>query len=189
MIEHLESFIQLDLPAPVIEMANLPWVQYNPRKKINRMGVSLTSLDGGTQGIPDLDSLLEYNQIHGTQYREKDFRAQTDVYKKYFSFLDEKFNVGRSHLLSLGTGGFFPPHRDMDEGTFRLIYTIRGCTQNNLVLILNNQIMPMQDHQWYFLNTKMPHSVFSYFGSEFGVFNMISDELAKTSLLSALHVK
>ena len=37
------------------------WVQYNPRKNIPRYGLSITSLDGGFSGRPDLDSLKEYN--------------------------------------------------------------------------------------------------------------------------------
>ena len=37
------------------------YVKYNPRKDIDRWGLSLTSLDGEMSGIPDLDSLLEYN--------------------------------------------------------------------------------------------------------------------------------
>jgi len=189
MIEQLEAFIQLDLPAPVIDTAPLPWHKYNPRKEVARWGSSLTSLDGGTSGIPDLDSLYEYNRLNGTQYREKDFTVKTETYKKYFSELDAKFNLGRSHLLRLGSGGFFPPHRDLDENTFRLLYTIKGCDQNNFVLILNNQVMPLVDHRWYFLNTKMPHSVFSFFGSELAVFNVMNDKLANDSLLSALHIK
>ena len=40
------------------------WVQYNPRKNIPREGLSITSLDGGFSGIPDLDSLKEYNEQH-----------------------------------------------------------------------------------------------------------------------------
>ena len=36
---------------------NFEYVQYNPRKPINRYGLSVTSLDGGCSCIPDLDSL------------------------------------------------------------------------------------------------------------------------------------
>ena len=42
------------------------WVQYNPYKpNINRQGLSITSLDGGLSGIPDLYSLSEYQQRTG----------------------------------------------------------------------------------------------------------------------------
>ena len=38
------------------------WKPYNTRKPNNRWGLSVTSLDGGLSGIPDLDSLSEYNK-------------------------------------------------------------------------------------------------------------------------------
>lgn len=189
MIEQLEPFFELDLPVIQLDTSPLPWVQYNPRKNIARWGSSLTSLDGGTSGIPDLDSLYEYNKANGTSYREKDFNVRTEAYKKHFAFLDEKFDLGRSHLIRLGSGGFFPPHRDLDPNTFRLIYTVSGCEPNNFVLILNNQIIPLKNHTWYYFNTKMPHSVFSFFGSEFAVFNLVNNDRAKTSLLSSLRIK
>ena len=40
--------------------SNFKWVQYNPRKNIDREGLSITSLDGGLSGYPDLDSLYDY---------------------------------------------------------------------------------------------------------------------------------
>src|SRR5210317_1132442 len=42
------------------------WKPYNLRNPNNRWGLSVTSLDGKLSGIPDLDSLLQYNKIHGT---------------------------------------------------------------------------------------------------------------------------
>jgi hypothetical protein len=189
MIEYLEPFIALDLPAPAFDTSTLPFVQYNPRKNVNRWGSSLTSLDGGVSGVPDLDSLYEYNKLNGTNYREKDFTVKTETYKKNFQFLDEKFDLGRSHIIRLGTGGFFPYHRDLDPETFRLIYTINNCDPNSLVLLLGDKVMPLESKRWYYLNTKMVHSVFSFFGSEFAVFNVINNDKSKNSLLTSLHVK
>ena len=40
------------------------WVQYNPRKNIPRYGLSITSLDGGFSGVPDLDSLKAVSYTH-----------------------------------------------------------------------------------------------------------------------------
>ena len=45
-----------------LELFKDKWVQYNPRKKIARYGLSITSLDGGFSGRPDLDSIREYNR-------------------------------------------------------------------------------------------------------------------------------
>src|SRR6056300_1573327 len=56
------------------------WQPYNRKKPNNRFGLSITSLDGGLSGIPDLDSLLEYNKENGTAYGERDFKTFTDVY-------------------------------------------------------------------------------------------------------------
>ena len=38
------------------------WTKYNPRKDINRWGLSVTNLDGKLGPGPDLDSLYEYNK-------------------------------------------------------------------------------------------------------------------------------
>ena len=58
---------------------NFEYVRYNPRKNVPRYGLSITSLDGGVSGVPDLDSLYEYNKEHGTTYREYSFTVPTPV--------------------------------------------------------------------------------------------------------------
>ena len=47
-----------------IEKFKDDWKPYNLRNSNNRWGLSVTSLDGGLSGIPDLDSLLQYNKIN-----------------------------------------------------------------------------------------------------------------------------
>lgn len=188
MFDFYEPFFSISLPAPIIESNSLNWVQYNPRKKIQRWGASLTSLDGSIQGVPDLDSLYEFNKENGTTYSEVDFKTPTSQFKP-FDFLTSHFDLGRSHIIRLGTGGFFPYHRDFDSHTFRLIYTISGCTENNLVWIQNNQVIKLADRNWYYINTKMIHSVFSFFGSEFAVFNVIQNKKSDQSLVRLMSVK
>ena len=51
------------------EIKDFEWTQYNPRKKINRYGLSVTSSDGTRNGI-DLDSIYEHNRENGTRYDE-----------------------------------------------------------------------------------------------------------------------
>lgn len=188
MIEYYEPFIELEMPRPQIDSDSLHWVKYNPRKDIARWGASLTSLDGSIEGTPDLDSLFEFNKENGTRHREADFRTPTAQFKS-FEFMTEHFDLGRSHILRLGSGGFFPPHRDFDRTCFRLIYTIRGCTENNFIWILNNQVIKLKDNSWYYVNTKMIHSVFSFFGSEFAVFNILHNEKSVNSLIRHMAVK
>ncbi len=69
------------------------WVQYNPRKNIPRKGLSITSLDGGFSGIPDLDSLKEYNDEHNVYIDEPDIKTKTPFYpyvESVYSFNEPK---------------------------------------------------------------------------------------------------
>ena len=83
------------------EIKDFEWKQYNPRKEINRYGLSVTSLDGGLSGIPDLDSLFVYNQKYNTDITEKEINIKTDVANKVSAIhpiLDIFKTLGRSHL-------------------------------------------------------------------------------------------
>jgi len=51
------------------------WKPYNVRKPNNRWGLSITSLDGELSGIPDLDSLYEYNKNNGTNITNQDIKT------------------------------------------------------------------------------------------------------------------
>ena len=53
------------------------WKPYNVKKPNNRWGLSITSLDGGLGGIPDLDSLSEYNNRHCLLYTSPSPRDAT----------------------------------------------------------------------------------------------------------------
>src|SRR5210317_2132174 len=90
---------------------NFEWVQYNPRKNIDRYGLSITSLDGGLTGRPDLDSLYEYYSETGKIYKESDFNIKTPVYNYFKDWLDPIANyLGRTHVIKLNPGAYFPPH-------------------------------------------------------------------------------
>ncbi len=144
----LEDCIELTLPVnpDAINLETLNWQQYNPRKNIPRYGCSITSLDGKDTGIPDLDSIMEYNELHGTNYTEKDFDKPTCHSLPFTEFLT-LMSVGRSHYLHLPPGGFFPWHRDSDHVTFRIIYTINGCTSDSLIWLEDDKILPLQDNK------------------------------------------
>src|SRR6056300_469298 len=113
------NFIELDVTTDaekLVAWANdFEWVKYNPRKDVNRWGLSLTSLDGGLSGIPDLDSIYEYNKENNTNYGERDFVVKTPAY--YYNSLQTLIDpieqhIFRSHIIRLDPGGFFPAHRD-----------------------------------------------------------------------------
>ena len=83
-----------------LKLYNDKWVQYNPRKNIPREGLSITSLDGGFSGIPDLDSLKEYNDEHNVYIDEPDIKTKTPFYPYVESAIGKfKNHLGRTHLL------------------------------------------------------------------------------------------
>ena len=56
------------------------WRQYNSYKDgYNRYGLSMTSLDGGYSGVPDLESLIEHYKETKERYRDKDFKVRTPL--------------------------------------------------------------------------------------------------------------
>ena len=189
-LTHYEDCIQMDLPInkDAINLDTLNWVQYNPRKNINRFGCSITSLDGTDSGVPDLDSLLEYNQLNSTDYSERDFATPTKHATPFLEFLNT-FEVGRSHFLKLAPGGFFPWHRDSDAITFRILYTIQNCTTDSLIWLEDDRIIPLQNHCWYYINTRKKHSLFSFHDSIFAVFNVVFNGKTFNLLQKHMHIK
>lgn len=151
------------------------WKQYNPRKSIGRMGLSITSYDGKLSGIPDLDSLLEYNIQNGTDYKTEECNILTPVYhnsKILQQIIDPwKSYIGRSHFLKLNSGGFFPEHRDSyDIGeiqtdftpVIRLIGFVKNCQSSSFKFIINDQLQRFEQGKLYYFNSMLPHSLFSF---------------------------
>ena len=146
---------------------NFDYVKYNPRKFVNRFGLSLTSLDGGITGVPDLDSLYEYNQESDIKYTEQDFRTTTLVYKypEITKILKPiKNNLFRSHIIKLETGGFFPPHRDfrgMDIDSFRIIIPLKNMKPPAFTFIVDGIVQHWNEGSLYFVDTAKMHYLFN----------------------------
>ena len=146
------------------------WVRYQPHKPNNRWGLSVTSLDGGFSGEPDLYSLRDWNAMNGTTYWEADFKARTNVVEfipELNPFLDFFGNsLGRVHFLKLNAGGFFPPHRDngaiVDSPTFRILVPINNFGKNQMKWIQEEEVLNLEPGRTYFINTTIPHSLFSF---------------------------
>lgn len=173
------------------------WVQYNPRKAIARQGLSVTSLDGGLGGVPDLDSVMEYNRLHGTRYAEDSFTTPTPVFHHMSSLrgLLDKFgpDLGRSHLIRFGKGGFFPPHRDafgFGMTCFRIISLCRNCGRNQFVFLMNGERACLEAGKTYFVETRVDHSVFSFDDDcVILVLNVKLNERAFRSLMDSVRVR
>jgi hypothetical protein len=146
------------------------WVRYQPHKPNNRWGLSITSLDGGFSGEPDLYSLRDWNAMNGTTYWEADFKARTNVVEfipELNPFLDFfGSSLGRVHFLKLNAGGFFPPHRDngaiVDSPTFRILVPINNFGKNQMKWIQEEEVLNLELGRTYFINTTRPHSLFSF---------------------------
>lgn len=166
------DFPKWDLPKTVNVLMKHPgWKTYQPHKPgYNRFGLSVTSLDGGFSGEPDLFSLREYAKITGKQYAEIDFKTRTNI----VSFIPELNplldffgpNLGRTHFLRLDKGGFFPPHRDngalVKSPTFRILVPIHNFGTNDMKWVQDGQLLQMTLGSVYFINTTKLHSLFSF---------------------------
>jgi len=140
------------------EIKDFKYAHYNPRKPdIKRYGLSVTSLDGSINGI-DLESIKEHNAENNTEYDELSFTKLTDVYYKSEEiqkivkpFLTPINNLGRSHILFLDRGGYFPPHRDLpvyveQQNSLRILIPLKGCNPPDLYF--------MYEDKPYILNTE-----------------------------------
>ena len=144
------------------------WKTYNPRKPNNRQGLSITSLDGKLSGIPDLDSLYEYNKQNNTNITEADINVKTPVASD-ISVIQRLLNtfdtLGRSHFIRLNRGGFFPPHRDgkiLGVTCFRVLTMCHNCNPGQFVFLYEDKKVYLEPGRPYFINTRKEHSVFSY---------------------------
>ena len=146
------------------------WKEYQGHKKPNnRFGLSVTSLDGRFDG-PDLNSLREWERIHGEAYNEADFTTRTNVcalipeLDEYLNFWEP--NLGRTHFLRLDKGGFFPPHRDngaiVAVPTFRIMIPIYNFGINDMKWVQEEKLLRFDLGATYFINTSRLHSLFSF---------------------------
>jgi len=176
---------------------NFDYVQYNPRKKVDREGLSITSLDGGIDGIPDLDSLREYNEENNTYYDEKDFKTRTPVadYPELKNILnifgDSLF---RCHILKLNPGGFFPPHRDHSTpfiNSFRLIMPLRFVNPPYFNFVIDGDITHWDPGFVYYADTTKAHYLFNcgFEPSYWIVFNVETSTENVQKVLSNLSIK
>lgn len=165
------NIIQLDIKCNIQsllqELKPFKFAHYNSLKPDNpRFGLSVTSLDGELNGA-DLESLYET----GMKYNEMDFRCLTDVYfrsKETRKLIDPfKDFVGRSHYLSIKSGGFFPPHRDdcnltKDQHTVRVIVPLVNCNPPYFYYNFDGRVVNLEAGCAYFMNTNLEHNVFSF---------------------------
>jgi len=165
--DFIELNLRIDQPKKVVEWTeeNFTYVKYNPRKNINRFGLSITSLDGGLTGRPDLDSFWTENPED--MPKETDINVRTPVYEHpEIKKLCDHFQpfVGRSHFLKIPPGGYFPPHRDFKStelNSYRVIVPMLDFEFPNFTFMLEDKILQWRPGRAYFLNTAKAHHLFN----------------------------
>jgi len=174
---------------------NFNYVRYNPRKNVDRWGLSITSLDGGVSGLPDLDSLKEYNKENMTTYTEREFNKPTPVFDHpdLRNFLQPVKNyIFRSHILKLNPGGYFPPHRDFwgtELGSFRIVIPLKNIDPPGVNFILEDKILNWKQGHMYFLNTAKVHYTFnaSFLPSYWMVLNLSTQQETVDYVISNIY--
>ena len=166
------------------ETEEFVYLKYNPRKDIERYGLSITSLDGSLNGI-DLDSIKEYNKENNTEYDELSFNKFTKVYhtSSEIQKIVEPFknHIGRSHILSLQEGGYFPPHRDLpvyveQQNSLRILVPLKGCNPPDMYFMYEDKPLHFEHGRAYFLNTNKSHNLFAFKDSYMIVLNIKTSE-------------
>lgn len=181
------DFIELDMflkdPVGIARWTeeNFSYVRYNKNKPIDRWGLSITSHNGGVSGEKDLDSFYHPT---GKAPDEMDFTVKTPVcdhpeIKKLCDYWGE--HLGRSHLLKLNSGAFFPPHRDHRSAnleTFRIIVPLQNFDYPDFTFCLEEKILRWKGGRAYYLNTSKVHHLFNCSGlpSYWIVLNIATNE-------------
>lgn len=155
-----------------LEKFDHAWVPYNPVKSSNpRLGLSVTSLDGGMSGIPDLYSLYEWSKQTGRKVSEKDFNQPTEAYHHCQSIqpLVQNFhpNLGRCRFVKFKAGGHFPPHRDGSVNYqipdyFRILVPLRNTGDDNFHFVHDGRLVSYEVGRPYLFNALKTHSVVSF---------------------------
>jgi len=150
---------------------NDKWVPYNiQRGDTGREGLSVTSLDGGFSGWPDLQSLYQYSNETGIKVSENDFNKLTAVYDLAPSLrpILQTFKpyLGRSRFVRFKAGGHFPPHRDHSVNYqvpdyFRLFVALKNTGRDRFYFIYDGKVMDYQPGRVYLFNALKTHTVFS----------------------------
>ena len=176
--------IRCDVKKLFNEVKDFKYLQYNPRKDIKRYGLSITSLDGNIDGV-DLDSIKEYNKENNTEYDELSFQTFTSVYyeSQEIQKITEPFlgHIGRSHILYLPEGGYFPPHRDLpvyveQQNSLRVLVPLKGCNPPDMYFMYEDKPLHFEHGRAYFLNTNKAHNLFAFKDSYMIVLNIKTSE-------------
>jgi hypothetical protein len=145
------------------------WKKYNPNKPNNRWGLSVTSIDGGLHGIPDLTSLGDYERETGQVVHNHDIIVPTDVWKQcptLQKILEPWAKwLGRCHFLRMDRGSYFPDHFDINKEDYsydevRFVGFVK-CNEYDFKWIYDDKVIKGNPGSLWYFNGNKRHSVFS----------------------------
>ena len=100
-------------------------------------------------------------------------------------------NVGRSHILKINPGGYFPPHRDFRKklfDTFRIIVPLLNTDYPSFTFMLEDKVLNWETGRPYFLDTTKQHHLFNCYSepSYWIVLNVATNEESVEQVLSKM---
>ncbi len=190
----LGIFIEPELVKRQLQEFDAQWKVFNPSKpQCNRFGLSVTSIDGGLSGIPDLTSIAEYNNKNGTKLNEEDFKVTTEVFHKCTA-IHELLNpftpyLGRTHFIKLHEGSFFPYHRDCYtkfDNTFRIFVPLYTSTPRDFIFMMGMKRVELYSGTPYFVNSRIEHALASMDNNSISLIANIKLTFESVSTLKSL---
>ncbi len=139
------------------------WRPFQPKEHTlnDRESIVLYGLETDTSTSPA--GLSQYKALYGYKPQEVDMKYPTDAGKQIES-LKEVFDyfspIGRSYLLRLNSGGFFPPHRDsihISRKSIRLIAFLGNECTTGLEWEVSGQRRWFQTNTVYYVDTRKMH--------------------------------
>ncbi len=143
---------------------------YNAKKLNNRWGLSITSIDGGLHGVPDLSSLRDWETQTGQVVHNHNINVPTDVWKQSptLQAILEPWKpwLGRCHFLRMDRGSYFPEHFDINKEDYsydevRFVGFVK-CNDYDFKWIYDDKVIKGNSGSLWYFNGNKRHSVFSF---------------------------
>jgi hypothetical protein len=144
---------------------------YLERKDIknNRFGICLSGLEGARPS--DRASIPDAIKKAGRIVREADFKYPTEALEAFKSLhpITKLFpELGRSFIIKLDEGGYFPIHRDAKwifRDTFRIVVFLKNSSSGTFSWELDGKKIQIEEGRTYYMNTRLLHHTFSTFSN------------------------
>ena len=145
------------------------WVPYLRREGISndREGLLLMGLEGDSPS--DSLSMPEARKRAGRKLSETEFSTPTQLYKDLtclHPLLDFFQPLGRTMLVKVNAGGWFPPHKDwpmLTRDTFRIVIFIGSKVDNETYeWEMEGKRWPIKQNRAYYIDTRKTHRTHSW---------------------------